>query len=268
MTPSVHPGGNPFVWYELMTSDVAAAQEFYAKVAGWTTSEIDANGAPYTILSANGEAIGGMFGLPDEATAGGSSPGWFGYIAVPDADAALAAMVADGATAHMPVTHIEQVGKIAMLADPHGATFYIIQPEGEGPVTAFSPMPSPGKIGWNELLAADAGQALAFYGRHAGWEEKGAMDMGPMGSYHFFGLPDGATLGALMSRTADMPPPKWKHYIWVDEIDAAHERLKAAGGQVRMGPQEVPGPLFVIEAVDPQGASFALVGERHGSGAE
>ena len=262
MTPSVHPGGNPFVWYELMTSDVAAAKQFYTKVTGWTTSDTDAAGKPYTILSAGGEAIGGMFETPADMAGGGTKPGWFGYIAVPDADAATAAMVADGAKACMPVTHIPQVGRIAMLADPHGATFYIIQPEGEGPTTAFSPSPSPGHIGWNELLAGDAGQALAFYGRHAGWEEKGAMDMGPMGSYHFYGLPDGPALGGLMTRKDDMPPPKWTHYIWVENIDAAKDRLTVAGGKIQMGPQEVPGPLFVIEAIDPQGAAFALVGER------
>lgn len=263
MTPSVHAGGNPFVWYELMTNDAAAAKEFYAEVTGWTMSEVEANGAPYSILSADGEGVGGIMDIPSEAASMGAQPGWFGYIAVPDADAALAAMVEDGATAHMPVTHIEQVGRIAMLADPHGATFYIIQPEGEGPTAAFSETTRPGKFGWNELLARDAAQALAFYGRHAGWEEKGAMDMGPMGSYHFYGLPGGATLGGLMSRTAEMPEPKWTHYIWVEDIDAAHDRLSAAGGQVRMGPQEVPGPLFVIEAIDPQGASFALVGPRN-----
>ncbi|MGK2909708.1 MAG: VOC family protein [Sphingobium sp.] len=267
MTPSVHPGGNPFVWYELMTSDVVAARQFYAKVVGWTMSEVEANGTPYVILSADGEGIGGMFNISAEAAAKGAQPGWFGYIAVPDADAALAAMVADGATAHMPVTHIEQVGRIAMLADPHGATFYIIQLEGEGPATAFSPTPNPGKFGWNELLAGDAAQALAFYGHHAGWEEKGAMDMGPMGSYHFYGLPGGATLGGLMARTADMPAPRWTHYIWVEDIDAAHDRLTTAGGKVRIGPHEVPGPVFVIEAADPQGASFALVGPRIGADA-
>jgi predicted enzyme related to lactoylglutathione lyase len=33
---SVAEGGNPFVWYELMTKDVASAKAFYAQVTGWT----------------------------------------------------------------------------------------------------------------------------------------------------------------------------------------------------------------------------------------
>lgn len=255
---SVSEGGAPFIWYELMTKDVAGAMAFYAQVTGWTYFETEGNGAPYTVFLADGQAVGGIMAtpMPDAPI------GWFGYIGVPDAEAALAAMVGDGATAHMPVTYIPKVGHISMLADPHGAAFYIIQPEGEGEMEPFSAMPSPGKFGWNELLAGDAEEALAFYGRHAGWEQKGAMDMGPMGQYHFFGLPGGATLGGLMTATKEMLPSKWIHYIWVEDIDAAHERLKAAGGQVRTGPQEVPGPLFVIEAVDPQGGAFALVGQR------
>tara|TARA_R110000868_G_scaffold105083_1_gene289201 strand:+ start:920 stop:1711 length:792 start_codon:yes stop_codon:yes gene_type:complete len=258
---SVAEGGNPFVWYELITKDVASAKAFYTQVTGWTYTDMEGNGAPYTVFLADGQAVGGIMAapMPDAPI------GWLGYISVPDAAAALAAMVEDGATAQMPVTYIPQVGHIAMLADPHGATFYIIQPEGEGEIAPFSAMPCPGKFGWNELLAADAKEALAFYGRHAGWEEKGAMDMGPMGQYHFFGLPGGATLGGLMTATEDMLPPKWKHYIWVADIDAAHARVTAAGGDVCSGPHEVPGPLFILESVDPQGATFSLVGYRNGA---
>jgi len=37
------------------------------------------------------------------------------------------------------------------------------------------------------------------------------------------------------------------------------ERIKANGGQVLMGPHEVPGGSLIVQALDPQGASFALV---------
>jgi predicted enzyme related to lactoylglutathione lyase len=32
---------NSFVWYELMTSDVASAKAFYVSVLGWTTRPCD-----------------------------------------------------------------------------------------------------------------------------------------------------------------------------------------------------------------------------------
>jgi predicted enzyme related to lactoylglutathione lyase len=37
------------------------------------------------------------------------------------------------------------------------------------------------------------------------------------------------------------------------------ERVKAHGGQVVMGPHEVPGGSWIVQGLDPQGAGFALV---------
>ncbi len=48
-------------------------------------------------------------------------------------------------------------------------------------------------------------------------------------------------------------------YFNVPALDAAMERVKSAGGAVIMGPQEVPGPMYIIQCTDPQGAYFALV---------
>ena len=48
----------------------------------------------------------------------------------------------------------------------------------------------------------------------------------------------------------------------VPSIDAAKTRIEQAGGAVTHGPQEVPGPMFIIQGTDPQGAAFALVGGK------
>ena len=56
-----------------------------------------------------------------------------------------------------------------------------------------------------------------------------------------------------------MPRPYWGYYFNVPAIDAAVERVKSAGGAIVMGPAEVPGPMWVIQCTDPQGAYFALV---------
>ena len=45
------PGGR-FVWYELMTSDAAAATRFYQSVVGWQTKVAPMPGGDYTMLSA------------------------------------------------------------------------------------------------------------------------------------------------------------------------------------------------------------------------
>ena len=40
---------NPFVWYELLTSDVAAAKAFYASVVGWNSQDMPMPGMTYTL---------------------------------------------------------------------------------------------------------------------------------------------------------------------------------------------------------------------------
>ena len=58
-----------------------------------------------------------------------------------------------------------------------------------------------------------------------------------------------------------VPVAFWLYYFNVGDIDAAAERVKAAGGQILEGPIEVPGGR-VARCTDPQGAMFALTGKR------
>jgi predicted enzyme related to lactoylglutathione lyase len=90
----------------------------------------------------------------------------------------------------------------------------------------------------------------------------GEMDMGPMGKYHF--IKHGAMIGAIMPRMPHMPVSAWTFYFRVADIDAAATAVAANGGQVMHGPIEVPGGDFSMNAMDPQGAMFALVGKRKG----
>lgn len=61
---SINPGesaiANPngsFVWYELMTEDMTAAENFYSKAIGWETKDSGMPGVTYTILSAGPSGI-------------------------------------------------------------------------------------------------------------------------------------------------------------------------------------------------------------------
>src|SRR5258705_77333 len=48
-----------FVWHELMTKDPKAAQDFYTKVVGWTTSKFE-GGTDYTMWMAGETPVGGV----------------------------------------------------------------------------------------------------------------------------------------------------------------------------------------------------------------
>src|SRR4051812_13958618 len=124
-----------FIWYELMTTDQAAAIDFYTKVVGWTAAPhpgSDAGGAPYMILSAGGRGVGGVFQLTEEMTSQGATPLWAGYVGVDDADDTAKRIEAGGGSILKGPEDIPGVGRFALAADPGGALFYILAPRPQG----------------------------------------------------------------------------------------------------------------------------------------
>ena len=117
---------------------------------------------------------------------------------------------------------------------------------------------TPGHIGWRELYTDGWQQALDFYSSQFGWTKDQAMDMGEMGIYQLFAI-DGEQAGGMMNRTPNIPVPCWGFYFNVSGIDAAAARVTKNGGQILMGPMEVPGGSWVVNCMDPQGAVFSLV---------
>ena len=79
-----------------------------------------------------------------------------------------------------------------------------------------------------------------------------------MGKYRIFAT-DGVPMGGMMDKPENAPASVWSFYVNVDGLDAAVRRIKANGGQLLMGPDEVPGGSWIVQALDPQGAAFALV---------
>jgi predicted enzyme related to lactoylglutathione lyase len=246
-----------FIWYELLTSDVDAAAKFYGEVVGWTMEPVSASAIDYRRWSIGGATVGGSMVIPSEAAANGMRPAWMGYLCVDDVDASVAKIVEAGGASHMPAWDIPGVGRIALVADPQGAHFYVMKPIGEGASPSFMPG-QPGHGGWNELHTSDWPAALGFYGQVFGWAKSEAVDMGPMGIYQLFNA-GAEAIGGMMNSPA-FPRPAWIYYFNVDDIHAAKARVEATGGMVLNGPHEVPGGDWVIQGQDPQGAMFALVG--------
>jgi predicted enzyme related to lactoylglutathione lyase len=198
--------------------------------------------------------------IPEQAASCGARPGWLGYIGVDDVDATAADIVKAGGAQHMPATDIPGVGRLAMLANPQGAMFYVMRGAIEGTSTSFAPTKT-GHCHWNELATSDPGAALTFYRKRFGWETSDAMSMGEAGDYQFL-TQNGETFGAVMKRREDGPPPRWTFYFGVEDIDVATKAATERGATVHYGPVEVPGDCLIIIASDPQGALFGLVGPR------
>jgi predicted enzyme related to lactoylglutathione lyase len=248
-----------FIWYELMTSDLGGARAFYQAVVGWTISDkSDMPGMDYRMIAAPDAMAGGAMQIDADMAAHGAKPIWVGYIGVDDVDASVDAIKAAGGQVFMGPRDVEGAGRMAMVADPQGATFYVMRGSVEGGTsTVFAPE-KPGHCAWNELRTPDQDGAHAFYGSLFGWSQPDRMPMGEMGDYCFLTLGD-IRLGATLRGPA---PAKWLPYFVVPSIQPAIEAVKAHGGTVTNGPHQVPGGGHIIMGIDPQGAQFALVADH------
>lgn len=259
-----------FIWYELLTGDPAGSKRFYDSVVGWDIEPESAMpGMDYRMIRrSDGGNAGGVMAMDEAMRANGARPVWLGYIAVDDVDATVAAVQQDGGTVMMPPWDVPSVGRMAMVTDPQGAPFYVMRPTppADRPDAAsdvFS-VDQPQHVRWNELASSDADAAIPFYTRHFGWTQQGEMPMGELGSYRF--IQHGSTgIGAVMRKMPHVPVGGWTFYIGVDDIDRALGAVTSGGGQVLHGPQEIPGGEYSLNAVDPQGATFGLVGPRKGA---
>ena len=268
-----NPEGS-FIWYELMTPDPDASKAFYDAVVGWdidAQSSVPADPAAATavdyrmITRSDGGNAGGMLKLDPAMQDHGARPMWLGYLYVADVDARVAAITADGGKIMMPPHDAPGIGRFAMVTDPVGVPFYLMKPtppKGNEDTTSdvFS-VDQPQHIRWNELATTDPDGMIDFYTRHFGWKAEGEMDMGEYGKYRFL-RHGGAQIGAVMPKMPQAPLSAWTYYIGVDDIDRAATAVTDGGGQVLHGPMEIPGGEYSLSGMDPQGASFGLVGPR------
>jgi predicted enzyme related to lactoylglutathione lyase len=240
-----------FVWYELLTSDLKAAESFYGKVVGWTAQDAGTSGMTYMLLHADGAPLGGMMTMP------GMPPHWIGYIEVDDVDAVAAKVERLGGKIVRGPEDIPGVGRFAPVNDPQGVGFCLIRwADGMSPPQV--PPMTRGHAGWHELSSPDVDAGFGFYAEMFGWTKADTLDMGSMGSYVLIAH-NGVTFGGMMKKPDMLPVGRWGFYFVVDTITAALARAQAAGCKLLNGPMEVPGGAWIINALDPQGAAFELV---------
>lgn len=246
-------------WYELSTSDLDAAEAFYAAVLGWSVRDSGMPGFTYHLAEAEGDAVAGLMTTPPQAA--GVPPHWLIYFAVGDADGTAAAVAAAGGRIFAEPADIPGTGRFAVLADPQGAAFGILQPvpmDSSDPAGNAFDQQKVSHGNWNELMTSDPDAGFGFYADLFGWKKAQAVDMGEMGIYQIFSH-DGAEIGGVMG-LGNAPVPCWLPYFGANGVTAAIGRITAAGGTLAHGPFEVTGGAFIAVAQDPQGAWFAVVG--------
>jgi predicted enzyme related to lactoylglutathione lyase len=114
-----------FSWFELMTTDVAAAKDFYAKLFGWTTEDSPLGGDRiYTVIRVKNQSVAGIMATPPENQ--GMPPMWGVYVTVDDVDATAKQAEELGGKILMQPRDIPEVGRFCVIQDPQGATLAAI----------------------------------------------------------------------------------------------------------------------------------------------
>ena len=117
------PKSGRFCWNELVTANVPAAKKFYNGLLGWKTQPFGKD-VEYTLFTKGKDNAGGMMKCPKP----GNPAQWVPYVFVDDVDATAKKTTKLRGKVVMEPFDVPTVGRIAILADPQGATFGIIKP--------------------------------------------------------------------------------------------------------------------------------------------
>jgi predicted enzyme related to lactoylglutathione lyase len=110
-------------WADLSTPDAASAQGFYEGLLGWTIAASENDPSGYIHIKNGEEFIGG---IPPAAHRNPDvPPHWLVYILAADVDATASQAQELGGSVLLPPMTMENVGRMAVIADPQGAPFAI-----------------------------------------------------------------------------------------------------------------------------------------------
>lgn len=242
--------GLPF-WIDLTTADQPASAEFYRAVLGW---DIEGEPGGYQTVTVKGLPIGGFIPQPD----GAQNPDtWVTHFLSADIAADCERAERLGGKVMADPRPIER-GQMALLVDPTGGLFGLIQPAAP---TSFTAGGEPGCAVWHELsVTRDFSPALDFYGELFDWELR--TSPGRAGEIEYATAEaEGAAFAGFWNAQGQFPDQVnsfWQTFLGVADLDAAMEQAQAHGGEVIRPAEESPFGRMCLLA-DATGATVTLV---------
>lgn len=168
--PSRQMPGTP-CWASLLVQDLRRCQEFYHELFGWEFYSGPDQPGPYVRALADGVEVAGL----GEIVPGRSlNVAWLPYMACHDADETAGLIRERGGTVAVGPLEADSAGRMAIAADPAGATFGVWQPEPQPDSLSPATSEVPGAPVWYELVTREAAAAAVFYPAVFGYEASGA----------------------------------------------------------------------------------------------
>jgi len=239
---------------DLYTSDPDKSKAFYGQLFGWTAESAGDEFGGYINFSKDGALVAGAMkndghsGVPDL---------WSVYLATDDAKVTVDDAAANGAQVIVPAMDVADIGTMAVVADPGGASIGTWQP---GTHKGFGVLGEPGAPAWFELATTSFDASVAFYEKVFKWDTH-PMSESEEFRYTTLGKDENAMAG-IMDASNFLPegvPSHWTIYFAVADVDATLKQAPEIGGKV-LEPAENSPHGRMARLADPTGAQFKVVG--------
>ncbi len=228
---------------------MARAKTFYSELFGWTYRDMPAGaGQVYSQALVDGLPVAALYLAGSTA-----APAWTSYITVGNLGAAVAEVARAGGRVVTEPFAILDSGRMALIASPGGATVAFWEP---GRHHGASLVGEPGSLCWNELNTRAPDADEVFFARVFEWTyERVAKPQ--YTSIRNAGRLNGAIVD-MRGRVPDQFPAFWNVYFAVTDTDEIAAKARGAGGQIAVGPLDVPAGRFAV-VMDPDMVLFSII---------
>jgi len=276
--PGLVPERNGYIpgvpcWVDASEPDPEAAVGFYSDLFDWELEDMMPPEAPgkYFTARIRGLDVAAVRSIPEAAP---PTAMWNTYFWVDSADETASKVRAAGGSVVIDPYDVMESGRMAMFADPEGASFWVLQPNQHKGARIVN---EPGSLNLNGLNTRDVKGAKSFYGSVFGWRTLTLNDGAEMWTLPGFGdflerdnpslrrqmaeadAPDGFedVVGAITPIADDQPdtPAHWSVIFAVDDADATAAKATELGGKAIVPPFDAPWVRMTVIG-DPQGATF------------
>jgi predicted enzyme related to lactoylglutathione lyase len=245
------------IWHDLITDTPAASEAFYTALFGWEFESVGigfGSGAStnYKLIRHDGRLIGGMIDQTRLEVEDDISQ-WVVLVSTDDIERAVQIVIDDGGTVFTPPTALADRGRIAVVADPQGAFFALLETKDGDPLDR---KPSINDFLWNELWTDDTAAAVRFYQHLAGYDLEEKIVTADE-SYQFLSK-DGVPRAGILTNPIEDLAPLWSTYVRVEDPAAITAQVEALGGRILLPvhDRELGGQVALIAG--PSGAGIVI----------
>lgn len=253
-----YPAGVP-CWVETLQPDPRAALQFYGAVFGWDGRGPGPmpDGGEYFVAHLNGDDVAGIATLPQAA-----EPAWTTYVSVDDLEATLERVRRAGGSVIVAPLDAPPAGSLAIVAAPTGAVFGLWKSAERAGAQRIN---APSAWAMSTLRTRDIAAATRFYTSVFGWNVD-AFDAGGATAAllrlpgYVGGLPEqpvSRDVVAVAIEERKLDAEHWAVDFWIDDIDAAVDRVAKHGGTIIRAPFDAM-PFRRAVIADPAGAVFTI----------